>query len=200
MTLGIVTNGIKIEFNAQQNGVPVVNRCFVTQLTAVTGADLIAVAGAADAFFQDYKASLHNSYVLANITVTDVSVANGSQIVTPYTTSNQGLITTAPAAANAAVVTSLRTAHTGRSFRGRWYWGGLAEATLLNAQFITVADAAAFSGYISDFITALTAIGKTLVVVSNYTNKILRVVALATEVIGLITDQKIDSQRRRTAN
>ena len=200
MTLGIVPDGIKIEFNASQNDVPVVNRCFVDNGGAVTDTDLIDCQTVADAFLTDYLASLHNSYVLQDITITDVSVANGHQLITPYTTGNQGAITSAPAAGNAAVCSSLRTANTGRSFRGRWYWGGLAQVSFTNAQIITSADATAFSGYLADFITALSGIGKTLVVVSNFAAGVVRVVALATEIISIITDQKVDSQRRRTAN
>jgi hypothetical protein len=51
-----------------------------------------------------------------------------------------------------------------------------------------------------DFIDQLLTIGKVLVVVSRFADKVARTVALTTDIIGLITDTKIDSQRRRTAN
>lgn len=200
MAEAVVPNGIKIEFNAVQNGVPVVNRCYVTQVAAIEEESLNEVAAIATDFFNDYKASLHPSYVLADITVTDVSVANGQQYIQAFTTANQGTAAGAAAAANAAVVTSLRTAYTGRSFRGRWYWGGLTTASFVNAQNVTALDAAAFGGYLADFITALEATSRTLVVVSRYALGVQRIIALATEIIAVITDTKIDSQRRRTAN
>lgn len=200
MTIGIVPNGIKVEFNAVQNGVPIVNRFFVTQTGAVSTGDLDDTAAAALAFFNIIKAGQHSSYVLQNITVTDVSIANGSQVVLPLVTANIGLLTTAAAAGNAALCVSLRTNFTGRSFRGRWYMGGLANAQFVNAQNIDSGTAATIAGWFADFITALNAIDKTLVVVSNYAAGVVRVVALATEIISIIVDTKIDSQRRRTAN
>lgn len=200
MALGIVPNGIKLEFNAVQNGIPVVNRVFMTQTTSVTPADLDDVLIKALAFFNVYKDALHSSYVLQNLTATDVSVANGTQTILPLTTANTGTVGGVAAAANAAIVTSLRTNFTGRSFRGRWYWGGLAAAQLTNAQTFGTGEAATFSNIFMDFIDALATINKTLVVVSNYAAGLVRVVALATEIIAVITNTKVDSQRRRTAN
>jgi hypothetical protein len=76
----------------------------------------------------------------------------------------------------------------------------LAQAILTDAQNISPTWTASFGDKFMDFIDALGAINMTLVVVSNYANKVLRVVALATEIISVIVDTKVDSQRRRTAN
>lgn len=200
MALGIVPNGIKIEWNATQNGIPVVNRVFVTQTTPVSSGDLDDAIVEALAFFNNVKAVYHPSYTLNNITATDVSVANGTQTVLPLTSSNVGTGTGAAAAANAALCISLRTNFTGRSFRGRFYVGGLTNGNLINAQTFDTAAAASVGGIFMDFIDALTAINKTLVVVSNYASGVVRVVALATEIISIIVNTTIDSQRRRTAN
>lgn len=200
MTLGIVPNGIKVEMNGFQNGIPVVNRFFVTKSTAPTSGDLDDVIVETLAFFNNIKNAMHVSYALANITATDVHVANGTQTILPLTTDNTGVATSAAAAANAAVCISLRTAQTGRSFRGRFYLGALSNANLVDAQTFSSTAAASLAGWFEDFITALDAIGATLVVVSNYSNKVVRAIALATEIISIIVDTKIDSQRRRTAN
>jgi hypothetical protein len=138
--------------------------------------------------------------VLQNITATDVHVATGIQTILPLTTGNAGLAGDAPAAANAAVCVSLRTNFTGRSFRGRFYVGGLPVAIFTDAQNISAGQAAVYAGWFMDFIDSLNTINKTLVVVSNYADKVLRAVALATEIISIIVDTKVDSQRRRTAN
>ena len=69
-----------------------------------------------------------------------------------------------------------------------------------DAQNITSGAATAFNGVMQDFIDQLLTIGKVLVVVSRFADKVARTVALTTDIIGLITDTKIDSQRRRTAN
>jgi len=200
MALGIVPNGIKIEFNAQQNGVPVVQRVFVTKSSAPTSGDLDDAIVAALAYFNAKKGALHPTYVLQNITATDVSVANGTQTILPLTTSNIGTGSGAAAAANAAMCISLRTNFTGRSFRGRFYEGGLLSDGLTNAQNFAPTYASGLADFFQDFIDALAAINMTLVVVSNFAAGVVRVVALATEIISIIVDTKVDSQRRRTAN
>lgn len=200
MTVGIVPNGIKIEWNADQNGVPIVNRVFVTMTTAPSAADLDDAIAAALDFFNDMRPNLHTSYVLQNITATDVSVANGTQTILPVTTGNAGTGGGDAAAANAAVCVSLRTNFTGRSFRGRFYIGGLPQAFLLTAQTIDPIVAAAYAGIFEDFIDTLNAINMVLVVVSNFASGVERITALATEIISIIVDTKVDSQRRRTAN
>lgn len=196
----LVPNGIKVEMNGVQNGIPVVNRFYVTMSAAPSSADLDDVITATLGFWNDLKASIHNSYTLQNITATDVHVANGTQTILPLTTGNTGSAGGDAAAANAAACISLRTNFTGRSFRGRMYIGGLPNAALANAQNLTTAAAAAYASCMEDFIDALSAINMTLVVVSRFANKVARVVNLATEIISVIVDTKLDSQRRRTAN
>jgi len=200
MAADIVPNGIKVEWNATQNGVPIVNRVYVTKTSAPTPADLDDAITAALAFFNDLKAVLHPSYVLQNITATDVHVANGTQVVLPLTTSNVGTGTGAAMPANAAVVISLRTSFTGRSFRGRFYAGALCGSNMADAQNVITSAASFYAGVFEDFITALNTINMTLVVVSRFAAGVARVTALATEIISVIVDTKIDSQRRRTAN
>lgn len=200
MALGIVPNGIKIEWNASQNGIPVVNRVFVTQTTSITDDDLDDTAIQALAFFNAYKPLCHPTYTLNNITVTDVSVANGRQLIQPLTSSNVGTGSGAALAANAAMCVSLRTVFTGKSFRGRFYLGALSAPDQADAQNFTGTATGLMAGFFTDFIDGLNTINKTLVVVSNYAAGVLRVVALATEIISIIVDSKIDSQRRRTAN
>ena len=200
MAADIVPNGIKIEWNATQNGVPVVNRVYVTKTTAPTSGDLDDAIVAALAFFNDMKAAYDPSYVLQNITATDVHVANGTQTILPLTTGNVGTGVGGPAAANAAAVISLRTAQIGRSFRGRFYVGGLIRTNLATAQTIDNATTTFYATTFQDFIDALAALNMTLVVVSRFAAGVARVVNLATEIISIIVDNKVDSQRRRTAN
>jgi hypothetical protein len=200
MALGIVPNGIKIEWNMLQNGVPIVNRVFVTKTGAISSADLDDAIIAATDFYNDFKTHQNASCVLQNITATDVSVANGTQTILPFTTGNVGTMAGVATAANAAMVASLRTNYTGRSFRGRFYLGGLGAGNVQDAQNVTVLNAASFATMVDNFITTLAAVNQTLVVVSNYAAGVLRVVAIATEIISIIVDTKIDSQRRRTAN
>lgn len=200
MAIGIVPNGIKIEMNGQQNGIPVVNRFYVNQTGTVTYDDLESVEAVMLQFWSVIRTGQHTSYILQNITITDVSVENGQQLISPITTLNTGTLATPPAAANAALVISLRTDFTGRSFRGRYYLGGLASSQFQDAQNILAITAATIAGWFEDLIASLGVIGKTMVVVSNFALGVERVVALATEIVSIIVDTKVDSQRRRTAN
>lgn len=200
MTVGIVPNGIKVEMNYLQNGIPVVNRFYVTMTGAPSSGDLDDVIIATLAFYNDIKAYQNVSCVLQNITATDVHVANGTQTILPLTTANVGTQPGAAAAANAAMCVSLRTNFTGRSFRGRFYLGGLGQGNLDNAQNFAAVNAAGVATIFEDFIDALNTINMVLVVVSNFAAGVERVVALATEIIAIIVDTKVDSQRRRTAN
>jgi len=196
-----VPNGAKIELNALQNDVPVVNVWYATLAAAPTDEDLIAISEAVETWWHDeLKPSQHNTYVVQNITVTDVSVENGHQHINSSIFEPEGGAGGTAAAANAAAVVSLRTANTGRSFRGRTYIGGLPQAALEDAQHLTTTAASAYNLALTNLVDALEAVGATLVVVSRVAAGVVRIIAVATEIISLITDNKVDSQRRRTAN
>jgi len=200
MAFQAVPNGVKVEINAIQNGVPIVNVHHIKTPSTVSSADLDDILAAYDAWWTTQKGAFHPSYVLQNFTATDISVANGIQTIFPYAGGSAGTATGSPAAANAAVVASLRTNQTGRSFRGRHYFGGLVVPYFVDAQTINTTTAAGFAGSITGLIDLLNDVNMTLCVLSRYANKVLRTVGLLTEIISVIVDTKVDSQRRRTAN
>jgi len=200
MASDVVPHGIKIEWNYVQNNIPVVNRVYTVVAGSPTTTNLEQAIVEAHAFYLDIQGLQHPTLILQNITATDVHVANGTQTVLPLTTSNVGTGTGSAVAANAAVVISLRTNFTGRSFRGRFYAGALCDSNMANAQNIITSAATFYAGAMEDFIDALNTINMTLVVVSRFAAGVARVVNLATEIISVIVDTKIDSQRRRTAN
>lgn len=196
-----VPNGIKIELNALQNGIPIVNVWYVQVVGAITLTTLQDVAGAVESWWVDsLRDNLHSSYVLQNITCTDVSVENGIQYIETSITTPTGVGVGPQAAANAALCVSWRTGFTGRSFRGRTYFGGLDQTYLVTAQEFASSSVTAFTNVALDLIDALATVGATLVVVSRVAAGIARITALASEVISIIVDSKVDSQRRRTAN
>jgi hypothetical protein len=201
MAFQVVPNGIETVFNATQNGVPIVNVFWTKVAGSVSPSDL---ANAADNFHiwwtTEVQAGLHTSYVLNSIVSTDKSVANGQQVTRNYNTGNTGALTGAAAAANAALVLGWRTVNTGRSFRGRTYIGGLASATLLDAQHVNTADAVAFATAGSALITQMQTVAQILCVLSRVAAGVLRITGLLTEIISVVVDTKVDSQRRRTAN
>lgn len=200
MAADVVPYGIKIEWNMDQNGVPVVNRVYVIKTGAISTGDLDDAIVAALDFYNDFKGLQHPSCVLQNITATDVSVPNGSQTILPVLSNNTGTGMGDAAGANVAMCASLRTNYIGRSFRGRFYLGGLAQEQLAGAQNFGTLNAGYLAGFMADFINTLNAINMTLVVVSRFAAGVARVTNLATEIISIIVDTKVDSQRRRTAN
>jgi hypothetical protein len=196
-----VPDGIKIEMNAIQNGVPVVNVYHVKDTTTHDVTLLEAYADAVDNWWQaNLQPILSNSYVLQNITVTSIEASTGPQFVKSFTSGHQGALTGEEVAGNAAVVVSWRTASLGRSFRGRTYLGGLDAAATLTSTTITSTFADAVADAAQGLINAVDAVGGILCVLSRYAALVLRVTGLLTEITSIIVDTKIDSQRRRTAN
>ena len=201
MAFQAVPRGIKIEMNQQQGGIPVVNIHYVQMATTVTDSDLENVAVAMDEWWTDAGRNLHStSLELLNVTCTDVSIAAGHQFIKSDITDPSGTVSGAATAANGAAVISWRTANTGRSFRGRTYIGGLSNANLVDAHTLDSTMVTALANAAADLIDVLAAVSATLVVVSRFAAGVARVTALATEIINIIVDSKIDSQRRRTAN
>jgi hypothetical protein len=200
MTFQAVPNGRKVELNGVQNGVPVVNVFYVTTIAGTTESDLTVIADEVITWFNGHSATWNNSYTLANVTVTDVSAEDSTQVIVSPPTGGVGTGAGAAEAANAAVCASLRTGRIGRSYRGRFYFGALSTSALADAHTLTPGAVTAFATTITDLIDALAAIECTLVVVSRVAARIVRIIAVATEVISIIVDAKVDSQRRRTAN
>lgn len=201
MPTQLVPNGIEVVFNATQNSIPIVNVYHVKTPGAVDDAALLDVAEVFEAWWQaEMQASLHTSYVLNTIVATDMSVVGGHQVTITLVTDNTGLAGDDAAAANAAAVMSWRTASIGRSYRGRTYIGGMPQAVLLNAQALQTSVAATYAGAGAALIDALETAGFVLAVLSRFAAGVLRVTGLLTQIVEVIVDTKIDSQRRRTAN
>jgi hypothetical protein len=193
--------GIKVAIEAVQNGIPIVNVFHVQMSSAVTPTDLINVATTVEDWVtSDLILYLHNTVTVQNIVATDVSVPNGAQEIRSMTTGNVGLNAGSAAAANAALCVSFRTGLTGRSYRGRFYLGGFPTSFQVSAHEVAAGVASDLITSFTDLIDALNLISATLVVVSKFALGIARLTAVATEVLTIVTNTKIDSQRRRTAN
>jgi hypothetical protein len=92
--------------------------------------------------------------------------------------------------ANVALVTTLRTAKRGRSYRGRCYWAPFTEGANDATGSPTAAVATATQVQWTAFLTALGGTGVSLVVASYFH-------ATAEDVTTCTTDTRWDSQRRR---
>jgi len=191
---------VEVKLISSQNSVPVVNIWNVDVGAAVSSVNMAAVHTAFDSWLtSDYASIIQPSVLFIQWIITDVSVPNGTQLIFTPTTAN-GQATGAQSAANASVVASLRTAKTGRNFRGRTYVPGISQSVIVDAQHVSTGYAASVNTVFIHLITTLVTAGFKLSVLSRYLAKALRLVGVLTEVITIITDTKIDSQRRRTAN
>lgn len=200
MTFIATPQTVEIALKMSQNGVPIVNVWHVDVGAAVTPTLVHTAILTIDAWISsDYKNIVSDTVGFDELVGTDVSVANGYQEVFAPTTLH-GNVAGAATAANAAYVASLRTIHTGRNYRGRTYVPGIAASKLLDAQHVTASYLADVNSTFANLLAALVTAGMKLVVVSKWLDKVARVVGIATEVITIITDTKVDSQRRRTAN
>lgn len=192
--------GIEAKLIMSQNGVPVVNVWHVKAAGSVTTADLTSVLGQFDSWLTaSYANIIQPSILFVEWVVTDISVAGGAQVTgTPGTANGQAL--GIQSAANAAFVASLRTGLSGRSNRGRTYVPGISQSVIVDAQHVSTTYATAVNASFVTLISALTLAGYKLCVLSKYLDKVLRAAGLLVEIVQIITDTKIDSQRRRTAN
>lgn len=184
-----------------QNAVPIVNVFHVDVGHAVTQADVDAFAAKLMTWWEvNLAPDTHTSMVFQSVTATDISVPNGVQKILTVTSSPTGGKGGDPESAQTALVVSLRTAFTGRSFRGRTYFGGLVQGYLVSAQAFDPAASAVYVANMGALITSLNAIGQILGVVSTVANHVQRVVGIITAITTLLGDTKIDTQRRRSAN
>lgn len=184
-----------------QNGVPIVNVFHVDVGHSPVVGDCVTFGLALVAWWEGtLSPNMHTSMIFQNVTCTDISVPNGVQDINTTTTVPNGTSTAAPLPGQAAAVVSQRTQFTGRSFRGRTYIGGLNQAYLTNAQTFTPAAVAAVAGWYTTLQGLLNAVSFTLGVVSTVTAGVARIVGIITEITAIVVDNKIDTQRRRSAN
>lgn len=193
--------GIQVKLVGTQAGQPVINVFHVDNQTTVTPADLAAVGQVFENWWRDFiRGGIASSYSLDQIISTDISIENGPQDIRVPASPRTGAVASDPAAANAALVISWRTSRTGRSFRGRTYFGGLPQDALNGPTEFDPTYAAGFAVGGAELLEALEAGGRVLAVLSRYANGVLRVVGLLTEVIQVIVNLQVDSSRKRLAN
>lgn len=193
--------GIEVKFIGQQAGQPVINVFHVDNQAAVDEGDLEDTAVIFENWWRDaIRGGIASSYSLDQIIATDISIENGAQYILVPASPRTGAVASEAAASNAALVVSWRTSRTGRSFRGRTYWGGIPQDALNGPTEFDPAYAAGFAVAGADLMESLEAAGKLLAVLSRYANGVLRVAGLLTEVVRVIVNLQVDSSRKRLAN
>ena len=135
--------------------------------------------------------------LLREVYVTDLRTADGPVATYAPGTLVGGSNVNESVTNNTSIVISLRTAQRGRSRRGRIYHVGLTENMIADNRISTAARDSILAGWADFRETAATA-GWTLVVLSRVVDGVPRPVASSATVTQmLITDDVVDSQRRR---
>lgn len=192
-----VPSGIKIAVEYSLNGQLVVNVYYVTTTNPIITANLTALC---DIFINwwstNQRPNFTTSMFLERVVATDVSVPDGLQVVRDVSPPVAGTATGATAPNNVAIVLSKRTGFSGRSYRGRTYYAGIAAAevadNILSSALVTalLVDATALSA-------ALGSAGYTWVVASFQENGVPRTTAVTKPITSFTMDSRIDTQRRR---
>jgi hypothetical protein len=195
-----IPNCVQVTLNATVTDVPVVNRWYVDVGHEVVPADFDAVFTVFNDWLSGSLSAIQTTSIKYDtIVVKDVDHEFGAeQIYTPSVAQGQRGVVNAPN--STAVVVSLRTALSGKAYRGRTYVGGIANADITDPTHLAAISAASMATVFQDLIDALNTATLTLVVVSKFLNGVKRATAVVTEIITLIVNTRLDNQRRRTAN
>lgn len=137
-----------------------------------------------------FASSIPSSCDPSLIQVTDIRSATGPQFTAPLTPASTG--TADPLPGEVSLVTSIKTALRGRSFRGRWYWPSFVESTNDSTGRPTSALATSCTTFFTSFDSGINSVAgwDGLGVIS-------RSLLTITEATSFATNQAWDSQRRR---
>lgn len=190
-------SGIRIAVEYSIHDKVVVNIYHVTTTDPIVTIKLIALAQ----LFADWYASdlsFYSSFSLYNIGVTahDISVVNGEKYELVISPPYPGAVGLPSVPNNVAVVASLITSKTGRSFQGRTYLPGIPESEVLG-NTVLVAQTTAYVNAFIALQAQLTLAASELVVASFISGGVPRAVGVATPVTSVAVKNRVDTQRRR---
>lgn len=147
-----------------------------------------------------YGASYNNAATpdtaLVELVARDMSTEFGSIVSYPVNPAISGLVGGDAFPSNVALVVTLRTGLSGRSFRGRLYHGGI-PVSVTTGNNVSPAYVTNVGTLYASLITPGSANNPTLVVASRYTNNLPRVTGLTTPVTAMQVNTQVDTQRRR---
>lgn len=172
--------------------------CLVVRKSAgsisTTDLDILTAAGHVW-WTSDLRAEITTTTTLRQVRATDQSVQGGAQDIETINEAGTGGAGITPL--NAPIVVSLRTQKRGRSYRGRIYLSGIPQDALASPVDYTTTRAASVNAAFVALQADLDAAGFDLVVASKQHNGVVTNPAETNEVIAILTDVHVDSQRRR---
>lgn len=142
------------------------------------------------------KAKRWSGATWKRVVVTDLSTISSPGFELSPATPVAGTQAAEPIANSVAVVTTLRTAKRGRSYRGRIYWGMLTELTV-TGDGVNATEAAEYDSNLSSLYGAASAESFNAVVVSRTVGGVLRPIGEPNAITGTATSTIVASQRRR---
>jgi hypothetical protein len=145
-----------------------------------------------------YSVPLSNELSLREVTITDLASESGYSVsVTAPTPAPTGDVNAPGLPGNVAACISFRTVSRGRSFRGRNYVPGIAEASVSGNTLDATVRAGILAAY-NGLAAAVVSDDWEHVVISRFTDGAPRVAGVATPVTSYVfADNFVDSQRRR---
>lgn len=189
--------GIRVAMEYEVFGKVVVNVYHVTTTDPIITIKLTTIAEAfRDWFISDLNIGLSPDIALTAVTAHNLNVANGEKITVVVSPPSPGIAVGDAVSNNVALVASLGTDLTGRSFRGRSYIAGITE-TNVTANEIGTAYAAFFVSSITFLMADLDSINTDLVIASFVSGGAPRAEGLPTLVTSVSMDVRVDTQRRR---
>lgn len=189
--------GIRIAMEFNLAGKVVVNVYHVTTTDPIVTVKLNEIAQVfIDWWTADLSTRVSEDIELFSVTALNLNVENGEKItiaVTPVVPGGE----IAPAIANnVALVVSMKTDKTGRSFQGRTYLAGFSENAVTNNN-ISVAKASSVAGDYTELDADLDTVNANLVVGSFQAGGVPRVEGVATIITSFLVNTRVDTQRRR---
>jgi len=187
-----------VEVIGNQSGQPCEFTFAVQHSGAYDLANMVALAGAVDGWYNDnLLSSLPSSVTYEGVTVRGLS----SEVDLRYDLSEPlpGLDTVNdPFPAQVALCVTKRTGFTGRSARGRMYFWGINSQFRLDDRHIDDAGMSGYGDTLDPLVTAVAGAGWAVGVLSYQTAGAPRVTALFTLLDHFqIRDNRLDTQRRR---
>lgn len=189
--------GIRVAMEYEAYGKIVVNIYHVTTDDPIITVKLIDIATIFESWWDNnMKGNFSSDIALINITALNLDEVNGEKIIYPISPAIPGTDVGTGNSNNVAIVVSLNTAQTGRSFRGRSYHAGLSKDELTGNHISSIKAAALLTDY-EQLDTDLQIESVQLVVASFVTEGAPRAEALGTSVVSFSADTRVDTQRRR---
>lgn len=191
---------VKVAWFWDINGQPAMNRLHVrgsTSLPTEAGCALIA-STAANWWIGNVKSLVPSTIALREVLAISIAEENGPQATFSSGLPSAGTNGSPSLPGNNAFCVSLRSGLTGRSARGRWYWGGLTEADVTGNE-VAAGSVTGIVGAIDNLLSAMNGIGAVPVIVSYFSGGVPRPGGPVTFVItdALAVDNIVDSQRGR---